>query len=277
MKYFLGIDQTGAINKLGVPRPLASCYICSNSKVHFFYLNELSKKPIFDQINLHDTDEILIAVDCVFGLPQELKLNWDEVVTLIHQCPNYGQKQAQNFFFKLSNGIILKRQIEIILKAQSVFQEKPFQKNIQTGTFRLWKDYAQNRADFYISAIEFRKNPKQIALYEGYPTLAWKILFNCKKREPLRLSQLLKNSKFGVQISSDQQSLINKDPNFADAFVLALLLQTQDPFNDLPVKPTPEGHILGYKTGREYPRLVEHQGFVVLEKSRSIGKGRPLI
>lgn len=250
MNYWVGIDQTGALDKSGRPKKLPACSINSVGQIQFFYLEQLSKVSFFNNIKDYSTADIKIAVDCVLGLPIDLNLDWSAVINQIIQTQGYGKKVAQEFYTQLAQGLIYKRQAEILLKAQSVFQDKPFQRNIQTGTFRLWKEYAKSRSDFYIPSLERAQSSQQIPLYEGYPTLAWKILFKVKKREPQNLVNLLNLSSYELRIDNNQEKQILNDFNLADAFVLALLLKTTDP-KKLPQNPSKEGHILGadYITG----------------------------
>ena len=183
----VGIDQTGAIDRSGTPHPLPACLI-NGQEVTFFYLDSFSKKDLLK--NIKSINNLVICVDCVLGLPQELALPWRKTLELIQAHQGYGRIPAKNFFLSLSDGRIIRRQIEIACNANSVFKEKPFQKNIQTGTYRIWKDIAKAPADFAVPFLMEVPKKNQIPIYEGYPTLSWKLLFNLKFRQPEKFFDL---------------------------------------------------------------------------------------
>ncbi len=240
----MGIDQTGAVDRKGKPRPLPACLI-RNKSVTFFSLSEFSKKEILDKVQPSKDEEILICVDCVLGLPKALKLTWRDALKRLKNFEGYGMQVAQNYFREIGNGKVQRREIEIACNANSVFKEKPFQKNIQTGTYRIWKDISSSEADFFAPALEKRSNPSQILIFEGYPSLSWRILFNSPRRQPLELSKIIAIQKVAIRWTKEHQAKVDQDPNFADAFVLAM---TMKKFKTaaLSTKPSVEGWILGY-------------------------------
>lgn len=243
---FLGIDQTGAIDSNGNPKPLPACLI-NKKEIQFFYLKTLSKTAIQQQLQMNDLKNLLICVDSVLGLPEELNINWPSALEKIKRFPGYGRKPAKDYFRHLGQGQIFKRQIEIFCKANSVFAEKPFQKNIQTGTFRIWKELTLNLKDFYIPALENKKFATQLPLYEGYPSYSWKLLLKSNHRRPTELTELIVKNNLELNWSDEHQRKVNKDANLADAFVLALtILKLHKAAKKL--KPHPEGWILGVKT-----------------------------
>lgn len=240
----MGIDQTGAVDRKGKPRPLPACLI-RNKSVTFFSLSEFSKKEILGKVQPSRDEEILICVDCVLGLPKALKLTWRIALKRIEKVEGYGMQVAQKFFREIGKGEVLRREIEIACKANSVFKEKPFQKNIQTGTYRIWKDISLSEVDFFAPALEKRESPSQIKIFEGYPSLSWRVLFNSPTRQPRELSKIIAIKKAPVRWTKEHQAKVNQDPNFADAFVLAM---TMKKFKTaaLSTKPSVEGWILGY-------------------------------
>lgn len=242
---FLGIDQTGAIDSNGTPKALPACLINKN-EIHFFYLKTLSKTAIQQQLQMNDLKNLLICVDSVLGLPEELNIDWSSALEKIKKFPGYGRKPAQEYFRHLGQGQIFKRKIEVICKANSVFAEKPFQKNIQTGTFRIWKELTLNLKDFYIPALENKKFVTQLPLYEGYPSFSWKVILKSNQRRPAELTELLIKNNLNLNWTAKHQETVNKDSNLADAFVLALtILKLHKEAKRL--KPHPEGWILGLK------------------------------
>lgn len=209
---FVGIDQTGAIDRKGRPYPLPACAIVE-SEIIFFCIPTLCKKEIFANIPICLPESLFVCIDCVLGLPNAIPISWNEALFRIAESRNYGKKPASEFFKALGQGSAPRRQIEKLCKANSVFNEKPFQKNIQTGTYRLWKDISLNRNDFWVPALEARNSKEQIPLYEGYPTLSWKRIFKVKKRSPELLAQLVKAHFPNFSWSQHHQQKIDKDPD----------------------------------------------------------------
>ncbi len=244
-KYFFGIDQTGAVLKTGRAKPLPCCLIEGKS-IHFFYLNFFDFRQIKSEFPNITEEKSQFCVDCVFGLPVELPFDFRKVLNKTNAFKGYGRKPASEFFHSLGNGQVHRRKIEILCHANSVFQDKPFQKNIQTGTFRIWKDLASGSDWFYFPAIEGSQYTEGAPLYEGYPSLSWRRLFQVRKRSPKELTRLLKKAGYQVNWTRKHQEQVNKDSNLADAFVLALTIKLF--YNEtLHIVPNPEGFILGYK------------------------------
>lgn len=241
---YLGIDQTGAVDTKGRPKPLPAAVIRGQT-VEFFYLPSLSRKHLEEKLG-ESASQLMICADCVLGLPEELAVSWRKALSRLQSFNTFGRAPAQRFFQELGQGQIHRRKIEIACKANSVFQERPFQKNIQTGTFRLWKEISLCENDFWVPALEKKRSDFQIPLFEGYPSYSWKILLKSAARSPKDLTSLLKKSKMPIKWTQKHQAQAEKDPNLADAFLLALTMQkfASVAFN---IKPSIEGHILGFK------------------------------
>jgi len=239
----LGIDQTGAVNPKGVPKPLPACWI-QGRQVRFFYLASFKKSEI--EKHLPKKGSLVgIGLDCVLGLPQELGIDWRRALQWTSRFPGYGRAPAQKFFRSIGRGKIWRRKVEVLAQANSIFQEKPFQRNIQTGTFRLWKDMAQDPDFFYVPALEKKKDRKQLPVFEGYPSFSWKRILKTPSRRPSELTRLLRVSKPSLRWTRSHQAQVDRDPNWADALLLALSLKLFRK-EALAQKPTPEGSILGF-------------------------------
>jgi len=210
--FIIGIDQVGAVDSKGDPKPLpiSILYLDQNSswklitKDHLnnpLELKSLNYENLFDLcIELFSIDisfcNIFISVDAVLGLPHKINRDNDNSSNFIRKYikqsirqPKWGLTAGKIFFNKIlkesgyrENSNLL-RESEVSLKANSVFKTTPFQRNIQTGTFRIWKDLAS----FPLSKIFIfpydRVDPKKphIIISEGYPTLAWKVLNNTNR------------------------------------------------------------------------------------------------
>lgn len=251
---FLGIDQTGAVDQNGVPRPLPICYLAakgsgsSKNNIHDFsieldYLRRLEPQVIWDR---WPGKNAAIIMDCVLGLPKDLNKDWRAAVHAAVHTEGFGRKAARDFFRELEGSSRKHRAIELKLSANSVFQEHPFQKNIQTGTFRLWKEIGMHGQQVHVPWVEppLKSRRRVLPVFEGYPSWVWKTLLRSPKRDPGNLSSLMKRAGFSLKLSARQRRLIAKDPNLADALVLALagyawLNQERSR------PPNPEGWILG--------------------------------
>ncbi len=303
--YFLGIDQTGARDSKGQPKPLPSCLIFED-QIHFFYLKTLSKSHIVQQITFLSSkkgktkdkipvgpseshravNQIIICLDCVIGLPKSLGLKWRKAVNSTLSEPGYGRETARIFFerilnktksiesslpsirpqsvkplnYQVNQAAFPRRECEIRLKANSVFQSHPFQKNIQTGTFRLWKELAQSPNDFYAPAVE--PSPKQsrskkqgsdqpIPIFEGYPSHSWRIIFGVKARDPENLNKLMGTHFPKLKWTKSHQTQVSRDSNLGDALVLALtLLKLQSELSKTINTKSSEGFILSERLSK---------------------------
>lgn len=236
---FLGIDQTGAVNTKGRPKPLPSCLI-KNNNVSFFYAEAFSE-------DLKKYKPRLICIDCVLGLPKSTGITLREAIQLTEKINAFGRKPAQNFFENMAKGKTHNRKIETTLGANSVFTVHPFQKNIQTGTFRFWKEMAQSPDWFYLPALpnERKLVTKKIPVVEGYPSYYWKVLLNEAQRRPHKIVEILKIKYPHLKLEKEEQKDLLNDANLADALLLALAAQKfQD---EIKRAPHAEGWILGFK------------------------------
>lgn len=247
---FLGIDQTGAVDRRGRPKPLPACLIKNNS-VSLFYLESFSEKIVLLKPDL-------ICIDCVLGLPVTTQFSLREALAQTKDYKTFGRDVAQAFFANLGAGKKHTRTVEVTLNANSVFTVHPFQKNIQTGTYRFWKEMAESPDWFYFPALPKEKVRKsnRIPVVEGYPSYYWKILLKKNHRTPKELIKILKSAYPKLILKSSDIKLLEKDENLADALVLALAARKFK--NDLSRKSHPEGWILGYSSER--PELTWPHG-----------------
>jgi hypothetical protein len=218
---YLGMDQTGAVDAIGRPKPIPVCLLDGN-QFHLALLKTFDLDLILGAFPNRDLSQLIICLDCVLGVPAELGLTWREAVKMTLDQEGFGKGPAQKYFRSLGKGRIYRRRVESVCKANSMFQERPFQKNIQTGTFRFWKEMAQRPDWFYAPWVLNEISSSRIPLIEGYPSLAWKLLFQVRSRQPDQLLLLLNQFYPDLKWSVAQQKQVEKDPNFADAVVLAL-------------------------------------------------------
>jgi hypothetical protein len=240
MSVFVGVDQTGALNSQGFPRPLPACRL-EGSRFEFGHLKEFSKSEVS---TFAANDSATLILDCVLGLPIELKMDWRHALFLLKSENRFGRNAAEEFFLKLGRGQIWHRDVERLAKANSLFRSRPFQRNIQTGTYRFWLEMARDPDWFSVPWLEPQRKSK-FRVYEGYPSLLWRRLLAVTNRKPQEISTLTQKH-FGLKWSSQQVQLVEKDCNFADALILALggrhlLAETKS------IRVNREGWILGVR------------------------------
>jgi hypothetical protein len=99
-----------------------------------------------------------------------------------------GLKAGEDFFSKYFPEIKefssqdLIRAAEVELGCLSVFKNKPFQKNVQTGTYRIWSDLGKNGNYKDFNIWPYQNEQGRAYLCEGYPSHALKMLNNSLKK-----------------------------------------------------------------------------------------------
>ncbi|NDD92441.1 hypothetical protein EBZ37_10185, partial [bacterium] len=204
---FIGIDQTGAIlpgSHGARTRPLAWAIVhLRDKRLHLQIPDKRLKAFDLQEIekSAGDTGYTATLVDCVLGLPHEGP-PWSLAMRRISRLPPiFGRRPAEVFFSSLLDPArtIPSRLCEEIAQANSVFRSRPFQKNIQTGTFRIWMDMSRDprKAEWLI--WPFTQNQGQFTLFEGYPSLLWRTLAQQKTRAPEKLAAWLRSQAVQFQ------------------------------------------------------------------------------
>ncbi len=248
--FIIGIDQTGATTAKGIPKPL-TCSLIDNRKQqspknHFeLRIKSLTEKEIYNLIQNHtDLDfeaitklKILIVVDAVLGLPQSCKIKMHKILTAVkdYEFNNkaYGAKTAFQFFNSFSKDLKNpERTVEVLTKANSVFNLHPFQKNIGCGTYRILKDLSLDTTWYQIWCHQPTNSKTNVVIAEGYPSFYWKVWLKNSQRQ-----NNWKNHKFNNQDSAD---------SFVLAYAGLKFSKTNDFWNiKIPRKIKNEGWILG--------------------------------
>lgn len=227
---FLGIDQTGAVDRRGQPKPLPVCIVQKN-KIKFATIAKFNPRELETLVGPQNLSSIIACIDCVLGLPDSVGKTLEAAMLQTSTVKGYGRKVAQNYFMELlshsrnRNSDFPRRNVEVLTGSNSVFQIHPFQKNIQTGTFRFWKDMVTEKHPYKFEFPMLHKSERRrntIPVYEGYPSLSWEILFETRLRRPAELPLLLKRHFGHLEISPEDLKTGVTDPNFADSMVLAL-------------------------------------------------------
>jgi hypothetical protein len=251
---FIGIDQTGASTAKGQrAKPLPCVLLYGHQKrwilethnqddlpLKLLSFNQLEIKRLLHSFSLHEKKTALI-VDCVMGLPQATwpsgksgsPILW-ELFTQAASCNSYGRDAAEQFFSNLLRAsgqkTIPVRECESKAKANSVFLARPYQKNIQCGTYRIWRDLGseaqvsfdkQKWLQFY--NFDSFTDTDQPWFFEGYPSLLWRDLLKARSRNTEELKDRAQQL-VGTQIIVSEKSwdLLSKNADYADAAVLAI-------------------------------------------------------
>ena len=272
-KGFIGVDQTGALRP-GSKRPRSLKAVWVREKAYDQWTAGILDLPGFDartvmeQLQSLTSGEPLhewaLGVDCVMGLPIEFgqasPWHWMEQAAA---RPAFGRDEAERFFSEILKGRegLPKRLCERIAGANSVFVSRPYQKNIQTGTFRIWKEMGSSGHGNWLQIWPFFEPSKLKkglpVFFEAYPTFLWKSLFGASTRSPVGLRQRVRSvfRTQGLKLGFSGWNQIEADPDRADAAMIAfsmILLQHQNrlwsPWSELMSEKSlakKEGWILG--------------------------------
>ena len=249
---WIGVDQTGAVRKgrggVRTPVPLKAVVI-SEGRVRAVPLDHLSRAVLEEKIlaplGRPLGPRIALVLDCVLGLASAARSGaapgGDSLWALMcgTEALEYGRAPAEEFY----EGILLRarrqgmiggtipvRACETIAGANSVFVPRPYQRNIQTGTFRIWKDLVRDAPARWLNfwSIDDRGTALVRApwAFEGYPSWVWRNLLGCPARKPERMKEFLS----ALEIDRETLGLLSSDPDWADSAALALgarILQDQ--------------------------------------------------
>lgn len=217
--YIVGLDQTGAINSKGEPKPLFATLVCVKTEKTFINerlknLNYESFDEIFKKNKLSLKDKkVLVLIDSVFGLPATLGVKPEHLLSKVksfeHKKKKYGLETAHQFFcsFLKPQQQHPTRSCENLVKANSLFKKHPFQKNISCGTYRVLKQLALSNLNYKLWPFHELTSETQFCFAESYPSYIWKTLYKLPSRQVKKL-EALTSKKF---LTADD----------ADSFVLA--------------------------------------------------------
>lgn len=259
----VGVDQSGAVRRIRGelrPVPLPAAFLHHEAgalSLELAALESLSLRAIQGALGVEkgakqgaevgDERRYLILLDCVLGLAERcfpLPAGGDRFTSDLfleaHQSSGYGRAAAETFFAKLRpQGELPVRDVERRVGANSVFLTRPYQKNIQTGTFRIWKDLGRSLKE---EGQWFRLWPHEAIaesgtgptrpdvgdsvawLAEGYPSWIWRDVLGSRHRDPELLAHVLRGLRRGgkLRISTADLARVHRSQDWADAVVLAL-------------------------------------------------------
>lgn len=261
---FVGVDQNGSTVG-GKPKPLTAAAISfryDRVALEALELPSLSQGVIMDLAaqSKIDIKRIAIVVDCIMGLPARALSRRDfwKMMRSTQNFEGYGSKVAKLFFDSIykHESISPKRHVEELIGAQSAFSRLPFQRNIQSGSFRIWKELSLNKRKWFnIWPYDLTsENPDLPWVFEGHPIYYWRERFARSRREPKALREIFDIHR--VDLPQKLYNLARRDPDFADAACLALGAFLDLSFQDIPPLPkipriyAKEGWILGVQSRR---------------------------
>jgi hypothetical protein len=258
---FIGIDQTGAVARgSSATKPIAQSMpvailaqfdgvwrlkLTSSKSAKPLLVHSFSKAEIVRclaeadlKIGFASSSKTALIVDCVFGLAEEAwprnESSLSALFTRAAAAPGgIGLQAAADFF-----ALILKdsghdqskvpypaRRCEIMARANSVFRTRPYQKNIQCGTYRIWRDlgsapeaWMQVR-HFTPSHAVSREMPW---VFEGYPSLIWRDYLQLRSRHLPSLASEIRRVASHIKIAKPDMQRMLSSPDAADAAVLAI-------------------------------------------------------
>ncbi len=241
-RLIIGIDQTGAAQRGGLQAKPLSFVAFKKQSAHRWALVGLEKQnklPLLSGLTHECIEEfvfgqripmsdVLIVVDSVLGLPMESKGIPSELWTLFRKAAakdSFGLKTSQEFFSQFlkpsQKNSFPTRLCERMASANSVFAVRPAQRNIQTGTFRIWKDLGHAQKP-WIKVWPFDGFGETSGpwLMEGYPSLIWKKVFGYSRRDIELLTLSIHKEIPKVDLGRLQK--LKMTPDHADALLLAL-------------------------------------------------------
>jgi len=295
----VGVDQTGAaVDGGAAARPLAVAVAVRTgerawsikAKARGAALKLPSLTPAEVTALLHSVrvkglpEHTALLLDCVLGLPGDTtpRPGADALWAVMASSGQgdvdgvrFGMARAQRFFDGLLHaGGLPRRACEVACDATSVFQTRPFQKNVQTGTYRIWRDLTSSPARWLnLWPLETAPLPEAPWAFEAYPTWMWRTVFGVRTRDRsmLRLAVKMAGKRRGVTLTVDGWDVVEADADVADAVVLAaggVVLQHEGrlvaPFAGFAHHPCREreGWIAGVipLDGPASPKVASHDG-----------------
>lgn len=197
---------------------------------------ELALTPDFsDLVNHYSNTNTLFLVDCVFGLPEPSwpfsNCSGSEALWRLFESAKgekaFGRLAAETFFSGFPNSQLFPpRRVERLAGANSIFKARPYQKNIQTGSFRIWKELGARPNSLVILPFDLNQvaDKNRACILEVYPSFLWKKFLNTRKRKPELLLEAIENKLFGqnIRLSQNTRQQLQASVDFCDASIAAL-------------------------------------------------------
>jgi len=257
----LGIDQTGAARKRGtVAKPLPVCLGAQlqPGRWRITAVNQVGNRPLqmsgltpsaLNEIRAQsglpvNHGPLAVVVDAVLGLPESVGCEdmnelW-EIVSRTQDYSGYGLRVGKRFFSDLlddGNELLLQsskrslsgfplRECDRLAKANTVFSPRPFQRNVQTGTYRIWKDLSSQGRNRWFRWWPFENGGQpsdgEVWLFEGYPGYMRRQFFRAVRKDDdaAALATASLAPVLSIDVDSATIELFRRDRNVEDAALL---------------------------------------------------------
>ncbi len=226
---FWGVDQTGATVDRGqtAKRLSAARLVINGPKWELGFYSLAHALDVFDESK---TRSPWVGVDAVLGIPtacshlfSSLRKEFKRAHQFRFGGKRYGRDVGQAFFVRESLGqVVPRRHCEQLSGSNSVLTHRPAQRNIQTGSYRIWSDLgAPGAPSFRIWPFETplpSQTTEEPVVFEVYPSLYWKSLFSVASRKPAELVRLARARFPGLKLPPPPSD------DHADAAVSALAM-----------------------------------------------------
>lgn len=308
--FYVGVDQTGAVQRTRQGhryKPLQAAVVYRHDR-NCVYLRAADRRdkaltlPAFTPIAIRNVlaenmslgaaalPSIAVLVDCVLGLPRAEKLTPLRLRDFFQKAAMHeknsreqtGRAKAAQFF----DGLLMdfydptkfpaahrfpRRLCEELTGSNSVFQKHPFQKNIQSGTFRIWSDLGaalpdKERHEQDLAIWPHDPSPPvpakagSLVIAEGYPSFYWRKIFAAPSRQPAKIRDLATRvfAERNFKITCDGWDIIANDPDAADAAVLAM----SGFLMDLDGRLFPPASVLADRCGNNQQEQIFMEGWI---------------
>lgn len=241
--HLLGVDQTGASRARGrraAPLPLALLtrrpdgpwVLDAGTPGHPRTLPGLTPDAVAEHAPLAPTTALL--VDAVVGLvdgPAGADGWWtlvERAATFTHEGRRFGRAVGAAFFGPLAPDDPTRhaRRADRVSGALPVFRHTPFQRNVQTGTHRVWRDLGQ-APQRWVQPWPLQRpddpDPAGPWLFEAWPTWGWRHLLDLRTRQPEALPDRLAARFPHLTLVPGTAEVLAQRPDHADAAVAALV------------------------------------------------------
>lgn len=255
----VGLDQTGASRKRGLASaPLPAVVL--ERREEAWVVTRIGDLPALtpdalEAFGVAVDGRLAIAVDACLGLPADAVPSgttfWDWCDAAADFSVNgrrYGRDVAEAYFRDLVPTAGGARRVDHEVGALSVLKNKPFQRNVQTGSYRVWRDLGEAKCAHGRWVVRWpdARDPCLPLLCEVYPSWGWRTLFQLRSRQPGALPALVEgHADVSTEVPLEQ---LVTSPDHADAMVAAwlgvqhLVWQPTRPPHDIDRR---EGWILG--------------------------------
>lgn len=236
----VGVDQTGAARRGGrAARPLPVAAVVTGARPRL--IATLAGRPWrWDGLHpdrLRDAalplGRTLVLIDAVLGLPQAawarraspggrvgLARLAVDAAAFEHGGKRFGRPVAEAFLAGFDPGRVADhRAVDRLAGAWPVFRTRPFQRDVGTGSVRVWSDLAEGLEAWRLWPYDDPGPGPWLA--EGWPSQAWRALGEGTRR-PGAVVEVLRAAWPELVLDPDDAEALRASPDQADAAVLAV-------------------------------------------------------